>query len=262
MLVAVSINDLARVTELIERQGWAIKAIASELGSGDELCETQVTSGELYFDDSGRLSWRRLIGDRKPKLTVDFKDPGLLYRVKHGGGRQELLARAVGVKHHSVNEPLRVIDATAGLGVDAWIMASLGMEVVMLERVPVMALLLADGLARVAEMTNLKLIFGDANQHVTGLSHDGYQVAYLDPMYPSNSSDHAARNQRLRLVQEAVGQDEDACMLLKSALTSCHRVVVKRPRHAHALANLPPDWQLTGQSCRYDLYFTNKHRLI
>ena len=60
-------------------------------------------------------------------------------------GHNELLGRAVGVK---AGESPRVVDATAGLGRDAYVLGDLGCEVTLVERSPVLALLLAHALER------------------------------------------------------------------------------------------------------------------
>ena len=225
----------------------------------------------LDLDEQGRLSWqfsgdRSLVSNRRhccqqssqQVLVVDLDSAKLRYRLRYGGGVSELLARAVGIKHHKMDHPLKVVDATAGLGVDSWMLANLGMEVMMIERSPVMFLLLADGLMRVktappVQQHKLQLLFGDAKQYLAMLAHD-YTVLYLDPMYPVTKTS-AARNQLLRNVHTLVGSDEDAALLLRTARPLYHRIVVKRPYHAPCLAAMPADWQLMGKSCRYDLYF-------
>jgi len=66
-------------------------------------------------------------------VYADFVSGRNAYRRRYGG-RRELLARAIGVRH---GRSLNVIDATAGLGRDAFVLASLGCFVTLLERSPV-----------------------------------------------------------------------------------------------------------------------------
>ncbi len=68
----------------------------------------------------------------------------MAHRRKFGGGRGEAVAKAVGIK----GDYLPDVDATAGLGRDAFVLASVGCRVRMLERNPVVAALLDDGPAR------------------------------------------------------------------------------------------------------------------
>ena len=78
-------------------------------------------------------------------ISVDFLSASKSYRRKFGGGRKEALAKAVGLKKGA--NPT-VLDATAGFGVDAFVLASLGCRVHMIEKNPLVASLLEDGLNR------------------------------------------------------------------------------------------------------------------
>lgn len=88
--------------------------------------------------------WLELRKRDEPKLgaiAVDFVTGAMAYRRRYGGGRGE----AVGVKGQWLPD---VVDATAGLGRDAFVLACLGFRVRMFERHPVAAALLDDGLCR------------------------------------------------------------------------------------------------------------------
>ena len=78
-------------------------------------------------------------------ILVSFSDAVLEYRLQHGGGRKQALARAVGLKKGW--QPA-VLDATAGLGRDGFILAHLGCQVQMLERSAILYVMLHDGLDR------------------------------------------------------------------------------------------------------------------
>src|SRR5690606_23122611 len=101
-------------------------------------------------------------------VFADFVEGALAYRRLHGGGRGQPVARAVGLKPGIYP---KVLDATAGLGRDAFVLAALGCEVVMLERSPIIAALLDDALARAALesevapiVARMTLIQADARQ--------------------------------------------------------------------------------------------------
>src|SRR5690606_8938845 len=78
-------------------------------------------------------------------VFVDFIGGAVGHRRRFGGGRGQPLAKAVGLKG---GENPRVLDATAGLGRDAFVLACLGSVVTLVERSPVVAALLEDGLLR------------------------------------------------------------------------------------------------------------------
>ena len=83
------------------------------------------------------------------KLQVDFVTGAAAHRRKFGGGKGQMIAKAVGLNKISAKEfRPTIIDLTAGLGGDAFVLATLGCNVEMFERSLVAYLLLADGLNR------------------------------------------------------------------------------------------------------------------
>lgn len=80
-------------------------------------------------------------------LRADFRE--MLPRLKPGRLPRELLVRAAKTKQAS-GDPPRAVDATAGLGEDALLLAAAGFRVTLFERNPVIAALLADALQRAA----------------------------------------------------------------------------------------------------------------
>lgn len=194
-------------------------------------------------------------------IFVDFLAPKLNYRIKHGGSKNQLIAKACGIKN---KKQLKVLDATAGLGVDAFILASLGCEVVMLERSPIISALLEDGLERFKksqkQTVKLNLIpHMQAEDYLHQVIHNNIEkpdLIYLDPMYPQRQKS-ALGKKALRILHKIVGEDNDAPGLLELALECAkNRVVVKRPKGAGFLNALKPNLQFSAKgSCRYDIYF-------
>ena len=198
-------------------------------------------------------------------IHAGFHGAGMDYRRQKGGGRSEMIARAVGLKGGKLPA---VIDATAGLGVDAFVLASLGCEVTLLERVPAVAALLRDGLERsrafAAEedgklegiLRRMRLQQVDAAGYLDSLDEvDWPDVIYLDPMFPERKKSAAVKKE-MQIFHKLVGADEDAGQLLDTALARTRqRVVVKRPRIAPALAGPGPGHVIEGKRSRYDVYF-------
>lgn len=150
----------------------------------------------------------------------------------------------------------RVVDATAGWGGDAGVLAAAGRQVLMIERDPVMALLLRDALRRwqaagLPAAERLSLRHGDALQL---LPTSGAEVVLLDPMYPQLRK-QGRKGEGLRLARALVGEDPDQDELLASAQAAAgHRVVVKRPLGAPPLAGRRPSGSIDGRTTRFDLY--------
>lgn len=191
-------------------------------------------------------------------IRVDFVAGVAAYRRKHGGGSGELIARAVGV---APGVRPYVLDATAGLGRDAFVLASLGSRVVLVERHPLVAALLADGLARAAADPEIALIVArmqlqqaDAIELLMAGSMPVPQVIYLDPMFPKQDK-QALVKKEMRLFRPLVGADADAPALLAAALEyASHRVVVKRPRKAPPIEGATAQYCIEGKSSRFDVY--------
>ncbi|EKE01421.1 MAG: hypothetical protein ACD_21C00136G0001 [uncultured bacterium] len=208
------------------------------------------------------LELREVTVKNSKPIYVDFLASNLNYRVKCGGGNKQLIAKAVGIK--SGFRPT-VLDTTAGLGVDAFVLASLGCEVVMLERSPIIGTLLKDGLERFMECPKAKNIritlhISQAGDYISKISHkktNSPDVIYLDPMYPERRKT-ALGKKSMRILHELVGEDKDAADVLTLALKCAKkRVVVKRPGYAPTLGSSKPDLQFSaGGSCRYDVYFS------
>jgi 16S rRNA (guanine1516-N2)-methyltransferase len=173
--------------------------------------------------------------------------------------RGETVARAVGLKG---NQPLRVIDATAGLGRDAFVLASLGADVVLIERAPVVAALLADGLARAATdpalapvAARMQLLQGNALDLLPDLqATHAPDAIYLDPMYPEAGTKGQVKKE-MQLLRRLLGPDPDIEPLFQLALSSrARRIVLKRPRRAPPMAGPAPNHSLEGRSTRFDVY--------
>ncbi|WP_255774904.1 class I SAM-dependent methyltransferase [Halomonas alkalisoli] len=205
-----------------------------------------------------------LCGDEKrygKPLVVDFVAGRAAHRRRFGGGRGQLIARACGLGGGVTPS---VVDATAGLGRDAFVLASLGARVLMIERVAAIHALLEDALARAcrdaetAEIARrLTLLHGDAARNLADLVADSGvapQVVHLDPMFPHREKSALVKKE-MRLFRLLAGDDDDAPRLLEAALdVATHRVVVKRPRKAPPIAGPPPRHIIEGKTSRYDLY--------
>ena len=106
------------------------------------MATIEVGNGLLLREDERGVA---LTGDGM-ELRGDFSR--MLPRLRHGALQRELLVRAARVR--GVDAPTAV-DATAGLGEDALLLAAAGFSVTLCEHDPVIAALLRDALRRAAE---------------------------------------------------------------------------------------------------------------
>ncbi|MFH1217204.1 MAG: class I SAM-dependent methyltransferase [Pseudomonadota bacterium] len=243
----------ALICEAPNRRQWALD-LAEHLNIP---FPTDASGYELVLAVTAeRLELRRSGEKTQGPVYVDFTSGMLRYRMQFGGGRKEPLARAVGLKSNRC--PL-VLDATAGLGRDSFMLASLGCRVIMMERSPVLAALLEDGLQRAAQIPELS----DILVRITLTAADCLtlpplspppDVIYLDPMYPHRTKTALVKKE-MRLVRSLVGEDSDASELLDWALQHrTARVVVKRPKGAETLGSGKPSTVITSKNSRFDVY--------
>lgn len=190
-------------------------------------------------------------------VVVDFAAGANRHRQQGG---LDLVVRAVRGRS---SEPLRVVDATAGLGRDAFALAGRGFAVTMIERSPIVAALLADGVGRAqasgepgvaSAACRLSLQVGDATLLLPAWRGTAPDVIYLDPMFPDERKS-ALPKKEMRLFQQLLLPAADEADLLRSAqMTARRRVVVKRPLKGPPLAGAAPSYSLTGKAVRFDVY--------
>lgn len=194
-------------------------------------------------------------------LFVDFVHGKNGYRLAQNCTSKQPIARAVGIKPGF--RPT-ILDGTAGLGADAFVLASLACRVTMCERSPIIGALLEDGLRRAAgeEKTagiveRLDLVQEDTREYLENTT-ETFHTIFLDPMYPHRNQS-SLNKQTLRVIRSLVGGDPDSAALLEIARERAeNRVVVKRPRKAPLLSEVRPSHVILMKNSRFDIYLTFK----
>lgn len=183
-------------------------------------------------------------------LTADFS--ASTWNKRRTEGKKQGLVRAC-----KPTTGLKIIDATAGWGRDAAVLASFGADVLMLERHPVMASLLSDALLQRTELDSQKLKLslydGDAISYLAQLTPEHYpDVIYIDPMHPERNKSALVKKD-MQALQQIIGVDEDALALIQIAITRVkQRVVVKWPQKVKSL--LSSSACINGKTVRFDIY--------
>ena len=208
----------------------------------------------LHVADNG-LSLQQHSASAPSPIRIDFSTGKSAYR----RGQGELITKAIGLHKRKA---LSVLDATAGLGRDAYVLATRGCQTTLIERHPLIHCLLEDAIQRALEhpdthdpASRLKLIHGDAEDWLTRC--ETVDVVYLDPMYPQRQKSAKAKKEMQLFHALFAGNADSGDHLLKLAKqrASC-RVVVKRPLKGVYLNDEKPDFQVTGRSTRFDVYLT------
>ncbi len=209
--------------------------------------------------DVGAVRERPAGGSRPAPTIFNFTSSKFAHRHRQGFSLRDPLARAIGVKKDHFPS---IIDATAGLGRDAFLLASLGCSITLLERVPQVAANLQQALLEAQQephlapiIARMQLIQTDSIAYLQHLpTEQKPDVIYLDPMYPP-SRKTALVKQEMQSLRELVGFDNDTTELFQAAMQQAKkRVVVKRHRHSPTITELKPSHVIETKVIRFDVY--------
>uniref|UniRef100_A5WCV6 Ribosomal RNA small subunit methyltransferase J n=1 Tax=Psychrobacter sp. (strain PRwf-1) TaxID=349106 RepID=A5WCV6_PSYWF len=252
----------------------SIEAVASEQKLTQKIrkqLSQQYQQPLLVIDDKQQLT---LLTNG---VSVSPEWNGLQRRVVSAGRKSELLLQATKLTASS-----RVLDATAGFGHDSLILASSGAQLTLLERNPLMVLLLKYEQQMMAKQPNwqklmarLHIVCAESTEYMQPaptacdlqaqtISH-AFDVIYLDPMFPENSYAHSSKGAKVGKHMQALHQiaeppslkEEQALLSLAlSFVAPGGRVVVKRPIQAPVFASQAANESWQNDVVRFDAYFT------
>jgi 16S rRNA (guanine1516-N2)-methyltransferase len=272
-LAAAGAGDVPLAAALARQLGAPLAPTGTDPATCESFALLLVVSGEILAlrqtpalalqatASAGKKSGRPAAGRGLPgPVTVDFGSHAMRHRRR--SGHNELLGRAVGIA--GMRRP-HVLDATAGLGRDSFVLADMGCAVTLCEREPVIAAMLAQGL-RVAlagsddwlrqVVRRMRLFAGDARAP-GALQAGPSEVIYLDPMFPGREKSAAVKKEMalFQALLESGDCQQDARELLLWALAQdVARVVVKRPVRAPHLAGIKPSHSIDGKAVRFDVH--------
>lgn len=202
--------------------------------------------------------------------SVDFTAGKMRHRSREAGHGAAPLKKALGISAFEKRQERkpRIVDATGGWGQDAWLMASMGCNVELIEQHKVVYALLWDAVRRARQTKGcadvahrVELHYGDAKSKLSQLAAD---VVYLDPMYPHRARKKADSKKGMQMLQALLGpaDENQSEALLDAALsTNTTRIVVKRPKGSTVLEPPPTfDGQLIeiqSPNTRYDIYISH-----
>lgn len=237
--------------------------LAIELGLSLSHGGDAVSSTEFILRFCGdRLELVPAWADAPGPIYCDYHNGKTGFRIRNLSVRRELLLRAMRGACGGGGWP-RVLDATAGLGRDAFLMAAVGCVVFPLESDPIVCALLADGLRRARAEPRISVaaarisepLFGDAVSRMGSLVEQLHVDAiYLDPMFAPDAL-NAKSKKEMQILRRLIMRLDDAEPLFLAAIaTGVSRIVVKRGRQAPPIAGHEPDRAYLGRSVRYDVY--------
>lgn len=192
-------------------------------------------------------------------VSVDFSK--LLRRTNQSNPHGELIVKAAKIKG---NDNPTVIDATAGLGEDSFILAAAGFRVTLCEYNPVICALLEDGIERakktpgLSQAANRMTVYkGDSIKYMFSLNKSP-DVVVLDPMFTERQKS-ALVKKKFQLLQQLERPCSNEEELLSAAIgVNPRKIVIKRPLKGAFLAGRKPDYSLSGKAIRYDVIFASQ----
>lgn len=245
----------SHLTNLISRQSVAGSDFGGRLDIGGGEADLELFNGNQGL----QMVWHKA-GEKPLRFHLDFEKIAVQLR-SFPAPKQGAFNQALGKKTKTI------IDATGGWGGDSLLMSLQGYQVTLIERLPIMATLLAEAFARLADSAwardNKIIIPVVMCGNALSLLEQGTLTAdcvYLDPMFPPKRKKSAATNKQMQLLQWLAGPDEDASELAEYVVSNFPRLAVKRPDHAKPLlpkdnAKVPkPSVQFSSKLVHYDVY--------
>ncbi len=196
---------------------------------------------------------------KKGGVKADFFSPALRRRTEQGA--KDLLLRAVASKVSR-----SVVDATAGLGIDSFVLANAGHNVTLLEVAALPYIMCREALAAIgrtryggALCQRMQLLNVDALQWLQQIPTPHPDVIYLDPMFEKSGKQSALSGQGMQALQQFTHNVAPSQQLLTQAIASCtEKVIVKRPAKGEPLAGLVPNHSVSGRTVRFDVYLASR----
>jgi 16S rRNA (guanine1516-N2)-methyltransferase len=222
-------------------------------------------AGFAFWADANGLALGKIAAGIEAATRVDFTHATLQYRLRTSGKRQGL-GKAVGLDKIRSDRQLHVLDATAGLGRDALLLAHLGCRVTLLEQSPLIHALLDEGCHQArqrgdaqlcATLARMTLQHADARQWLDAVQqgrHEQPDVVYLDPMFPVRNKSAKVKKD-IALLHELLGAEQDLPSLLRAAQTVAkYRVVLKRPEGKLPVELPEPAFVVAGKTASFAVY--------
>lgn len=274
------------------------RALAQQLGVPHRVAAQPTASAaspafdfELHVDEDRTTLQPRAY--KSGPIGIDFNSGRNLHRLLHSGGRNQTLAKAVGIKRSFNRQQINawhVLDTTSGFCRDSWALAAVGCRVTALERCVWLHEMQIQALQRASKPVNTE-ITGNGGSHgaevdqavqqtaarISPLNTDAISwlleqsgnittadVIYIDPMYPERKKSAAVKKE-MQALHQLLGADTDSDKLLANACQAAQqlatqRIVVKRPGWAEPLPGYA-DWRAvtshSSENTRYDVYLNS-----
>lgn len=185
------------------------------------------------------------------RFKIDFVNDKLNFHKKKGSLKSELISKAMGAGRMGT----RILDLSAGLGIDTIFLSQMGFKVTAVERNPVVYLALQSAHRQLPSESRARIhfIFASAQKYLQSMREE-FDVIYFDPMFPEKKKS-ALSKQEMMFFRHLVGADEDSTEVIELVfkIKKSKRLVVKRPLKAEPLFKKPTA-SFMGKLIRFDIY--------
>ena len=209
----------------------------------------------LVLDQDGLWFYPPTRSNLKP-YAFSFLQKNLQRRAQQLGHKTPLI-KALGKKDEN---NLTIIDATAGLGRDAFLLAYRGFQLTLIEQHPLLVAGLRYALMEWNEQQSAsnhawQCLWTDSCSWLK--RNPQADIIYIDPMFPERRKSALVKKET-QLLQQLNGTSHSEQTLLNCALTTnSDRVVVKRPRLGPYIEHhRRPNYQVVSKTHRFDVYLT------
>jgi 16S rRNA (guanine1516-N2)-methyltransferase len=185
--------------------------------------------------------------DKMKPIYVDFEKYNCLNRN---------LTRACGVNN---KDKTNILDCTAGLLKDSFILANHNCNITAIEKNQTIYKLVQNGIERGLKIEKIKLIlskinflFMDSIDFLENCS-DKFDCIYLDPMFEKSNKTRLVKKD-MQIFHTLTSNSDNEKLFSLAIAKSKKRVVVKRALHGDLLVNKKPNFQIRGNTIRFDVY--------
>ncbi len=219
----------------------------------EKVTDKPTTNNYFVYDTNG-LSFVKDSINPKEVLHIDFLKGTLGWRLKRVNHERNL-RKALG----KTKKQLSIFDSTAGLLTDTMIFLSLGHKVVAVEQSKIIYSLVKDAILRaedkIPELKNL-IFLNDNSLEVYKSMSKGFDVIYLDPMYPSLNkiNKKSGRLDNIKKILEIENLTDSGENLVKNFFDlEYKKIILKRPlKFRKNYSNI--NYQVLGKTTRFDIY--------
>ncbi len=219
-----------------------------------EIVTDKPSANNYFIYDTNGLSFIKDSKNPYEVLHVDFLKGTLGWRLKRVNHERNL-RKALG----KTDKQLSIFDSTAGLLTDTMIFLSLGHKVVAVEQSKIIYSLVKDAILRaknkIPELKNL-IFLNDNSLDVYKRMSKGFDVIYLDPMYPSlnKKNKKSGRLENIKKILEIENLTDSGENLVKDFFDlEYKKIILKRPlKFRKNYSNI--NYQVLGKTTRFDIY--------